>query len=341
MAKIKALPKRSEVKKEHTWATEDIFPSDEKWFEELAACQGIPALLKAYKGRLGESSATLLEYLEQSDEIMRRISLLANYAMRKSDEDTGDSFYRDMVGKIMTLDVNIDSASAYVVPELLALGEEKLAAFMDEEPRLRTYERYISKIMRRREHTLSDAEEALLAAAGEMASSPGDIGSVFRNADLKFPNATDAEGKEYPVTQGSFIPLLESPDPVLRKSAFTALYNTFESFKNTTAAFLDAQVKSLMFFARARGYENTMAASLDRTEVPTSVYHNLIKAVNDNMHYLHRYIALRKKLMNVDELHMYDIYTPIVEGVDEAIPFESAVKTCLEGLAPLGEEYLA
>lgn len=340
MANIKAAPKRSEVDPKYTWATEDLFATDELWFKELEELSEMPDRVAAFKGKLIESAKNLLGYFTLMDEVGLRLSRLANYAMRKSDEDTANSFYRDMVGKMMSLDVRIDSADAFSVPELLTLDEAKLASFIAEEPKLAVYERYIKKVLRRKEHTLSDAEEAILAAAGEISGTPGDIGSVFRNADLKFPSVKDSSGKEYPVTQGTFVPLLEMPDTELRKAAFKSMYDTFASYKNTTAAFLNGQVKQLMFFAKARKYANTMEASLDRTEVPVSVYHNLIKAVNDNMEYLHRYVALRKKLMGVDELHMYDIYMPIVEGDQKTVTFDEAKAACLEGLSVLGEDYL-
>lgn len=341
MAKQKQIPKRSEVEKKYTWATEDLFASDELWQAKLEESKGIPQRVQAFCGKLSDSAQTLLDYCKYSDEVMVEIERLANYAMRKSDEDTANGTYQSMKGKIMNLYVQISSADAFSTPEIIAIEDEKLAQFMEEKPELKIYERKLSKIRRKKAHTLSDAEEKLLALAGQVASSPGEIGSAFRNADLKFPSIKDAEGNELQVTQGSFVPLLENSDVNVRKAAFESLYHTFEGYKNTTAAFLDAQVKTLIFNAQARNYESTLHAALDETEVPVEVYHNLINAVHDNLGYMHKYVELRKKLMGVDELHMYDLYTPIIADADKEIPYEEAKEIILKALAPLGEDYLS
>ena len=340
MPEPKKIPKRSEAEKQYTWATEDMFASDEKWEEALAEMSSMPDRLAAYKGKLGESGATLLEYLQLGDDLGLAIGLIANYAFRKADEDTSVGKYQEMRGKVISMDVAISSASAFDTPEILAIPDETLEKFYAETPGLELYRRALDKMRARRAHILSDAEEKLLAAAGELSEAPENIGSMFRNADLKFPDAVDAEGNKHQLTQGSYIPMLESADRVLRKSAFETLYATFGSFKNTTAAFLDAQMKQLLFFSRARKYGSALEASLSRTEVPVEVYHNLIKTVNDNLSYMHRYVELRKKLMNVDELHMYDLYTTLVSDVESEISYEDAQKNVLEGLAPLGEGYL-
>lgn len=334
------IPKRSEVEKQYTWATEDMYASDELWYKDLEDQQSLISKLGSYRGTLGLSADALYGYLTFSDDAYQKIELLANYAMRKSDEDTANSKYQDMRGKVMSFVVRYDSEDAFAVPEIIAIADETLAEFMAKKPELKLYERKLNKIRKQKEHTLSDAEEKLLAAAGEMAGAPGQIGSVFRNADLRFPDVVDDKGNVYKLTQGSYIPLMENPDRNIRKAAFENLYHTFEGFKNTTAAFLDAQVKQLMFYAQARRYNSTMEAALARTEVPVSVYHNLIEAVHDNMDYMHRYVKLRKKLMGLDELHMYDLYAPIVEGASKEISYEEAKATVIEALKPLGEDYI-
>lgn len=336
-----SIPKRADVDKRFTWATEDLFASDELWKAELEDCKALKERALSYKGRLAQSADTLYEYLRFNDKASIRIERLANYAMRKADEDTGNNFYQGMRGKLMAFLVELESAVAFAVPEIIAMSDETIAEFYADKPELKLYERYITKLRKRRAHILSDAEEKLLAAAGEVADAPETIGSTFRNADLKFPNVKDDKGNTYTLTQGSFIPLMENSDVNVRRAAFETLYNTFASYKNTTAAILNAQVKQLMFYANARKYASTMEASLDRTEVPTSVYHNLIKAVHENMDKMHKYVRLRKKLMGVDELHMYDLYTPVVGDSDEEITFEQAKQNVLEGLAPLGEKYLS
>ncbi len=339
--KMKKIPKRSEVDPKNTWATEDLFANDEAWEQAMAELASMPEQMASFRGRLGESGACLLDYFRLSDTYSLKISRAANYAFRKADEDTAVGRYQEMRGKIISLDVAVSSASAFDTPEILAIPDETLERFYRETPDLQLYRRALDKIRARRAHVLSDAEEKLLASAGEMAESPEQIGSMFRDADLKFPEAVDANGEKHQLTQGSYIPMLQSADRVLRKSAFETLYHTFGSFKNTTAACLDAQMKQLIFFARARKYDSALDASLARTEVPVSVYTNLIQTVSDNLPYMHRYVRLRKKLMGLDELHMYDIYTTLVSDAEREITFEQAKQTVLEGLAPLGAEYRA
>ena len=339
--KTKKIPKRSEVDPKNTWATEDLFANDEAWEQAMAELASMPEQMASFRGRLGESGACLLDYFRLSDTYSLKISRAANYAFRKADEDTAVGRYQEMRGKIISLDVAVSSASAFDTPEILAIPDETLERFYRETPDLQLYRRALDKIRARRAHVLSDAEEKLLASAGEMAESPEQIGSMFRDADLKFPEAVDANGEKHQLTQGSYIPMLQSADRVLRKSAFETLYHTFGSFKNTTAACLDAQMKQLIFFSRARKYDSALDASLARTEVPVSVYTNLIQTVSDNLPYMHRYVRLRKKLMGLDELHMYDIYTTLVNDAEEEITFEQAKQTVLEGLAPLGENYRA
>ena len=341
MAKQKSIPKRSEVEKQYTWATEDLFATDALWEEALEAAKAYPEKLAAYRGRISASAEDLLGYMQLNDEIQVKVERLGNYAMRKSDEDTGNSFYQAMKGKIMNLYMTIESADSFSTPELISIPDDTMEAFYNAAPGLRLYSRKISKIRHFKPHTLSDAEERILALSGQVGAAPGETASAFRNADIKFPSIKDADGNELTVTQGSFVPLMENPDVNVRKAAFESLYHTFAQFKNTSAAFLDSQVKTLIFNAQARNYESTLHAALDRTEVPVSVYHNLIEAVHNNLGYLHRYVELRKKLTGAEELHMYDLYTPIVADADREIPYEEAKQIILKALAPLGEDYIA
>ena len=341
MAAQKKIPKRSEVEKKYTWATEDIFASDELWEKALEEAKQAISLADNFKGKLGESADTLYAYLKAQDEFSRKTNLLANYAMRKSDEDTSNSFYNAMKGKLMSYVVALESAFSFATPEIIAIDDNKLEGFMNEKPELKEYKRLLERMRRRKAHTLSDAEERILALAGQICETPGEIGSAFRNADLRFPDIQDSEGNTLQVTQGSYVPLLESPDVNVRKAAFESLYHTYASFKNTTAAFLDGQMKALIFNARARHYNSTLEAALDSTEVPVQVYHNLIEAVHSNIEYMHKYVNLRKKLMNVDELHMYDLYTPIVNDANKKFPYEEAKEIVIKALAPLGEDYIS
>ena len=337
----KPICKRSEVPAEFTWNLADIFPSDEAWRAEYEALMPYTEKVAAYRGRLGESAETLLAYFRLDDELNVRIGRLYGYANCKADEDTSNGFYQDLRGKALSLSVALSGAGAFAASELLALSDETLDRFYAECPALETYRRPIEKLRRRRAHILSPECEALLANAGEMADSPDAIFGVFHNADLRFPAVTDGAGKEHPLTDAAFVPLLQSGDRALRRSTFETYYATLGGYRNTLAATLDAQFKQLRFFAAARKYPSTLEAALDATEVPVSVYDSLIESVHANLDKMYRYVALRRRLLGVEELHMYDVYTPIVPDAAEEIPFERAKATVLDALAVLGADYTA
>ena len=333
------IPARADVPEKDTWNLKDIFESDEAWQAEFEALKAVPAQIEAYRGRLGESAEVLLSWFRLNDTLSIRLEKLYGYASCKGDEDTGNSFYQGMRSKALATLVGINSAAAFETPEIMALDEDKLNLFYAAQPELETYRRSIYKIRRCREHILSPEEEKLLSAAGEMAHASANIASVFRDADITFPDVTDGEGNTRQLTDGTFVPLLMSPDRVLRRNTFEAYYNRLGEFKNTVAATLDGQFRQLKFFADARHYPTTRAAALDGTEVPEEVYDNLIEAVHANLDKMYRYVALRRKILGVDELHMYDVYTPIVADADSEITFEQAKETVLEALSVLGEDY--
>ena len=336
-----SLPKRSQVPEEWTWNLTDMYENDQAWFQEYEALKTLPEEIAAYRGHLGESAESLLGFLRLEDRAELRLSRLMGYASCKSDQDTADSLYQDMRGKAVGILVAVSSAAAFAAPEIMAIPEDDLNLFTTVQPELEIYRRPLYAIRRRAAHILSPAEEKLLAAAGEMAEGPDNIGGAFRDADLKFPDVADRDGVLHPLTGGSFVPLLESSDRVLRRNAFQTYYRSLGAFKNTCAATLNAQFKQLRFFAGARRYESTLAAALDATEVPEAVYANLIDTVHKNLDKMYRYVALRKRLLGVEELHMYDVYTPIVADAAEKISFEQAKETVLEALSVLGEDYTA
>ena len=333
------IPLRSEVPEAETWDLRDLYPTDEAWLAEYEDLKTMPERAAAFQGKLGKSAEDLLLWFRLQDEIQERLSRLHTYASCKSDQDTGNGTYQDFRGKAMGTYVAVLSACAFATPEIMAIDDDTLNLFYAAQPELLGYQRSLYQIRRRKAHILSPECEKLLAAAGEMADSPDRVSSTFRDADLTFPSVVDGEGKERTLTDATFIPMLMGSDRALRKTAFETYYARMSEFKNTLAATLDAQFKSLKFFADARGYESTLAASLDATEVPTEVYHNLISAVHDNLDKMYRYVALRKKRLGVDELHMYDVYTPIVADADSVIPYETAKETVLEALAVLGKDY--
>ena len=333
------IRKRSEIPVEDTWALEDLYVTDEAWEQELATLSEDEKVLTAFAGKLADSGESLYAYMEKTESVNAKAELLANYCMRNADQDTREAAGQAMVGKFMSVIVGLSAATSFETPEIIAISNETLDGFYVACPKLERYRRYRTDLRRRKEHVLSPAEEKLLAAAGEMAQAPDNIYGMFADADIAFPDAMDADGNPHQLTQGTFVPCQESSDRVLRKSAYENLYRTFGKFKNTAAATLNAQNKQLKFFAEARKYDNAFEASLDRTNVPTSVYLNLIEAVHKNFDKMHRYVRLRKKLLGVENLHFYDVYTPLVADVDKKIPYAQAKQTIYDALAPLGDDY--
>ena len=339
MEQTNQIRKRSEIPVEDTWKTEDLYPTDEAWEQELATLAADKETLTACAGHLADSAQRLFSYLQIMEQTNIKAKRLANYCMRKGDEDTRNAQYQAMTGKFISTAVALDAATSFETPEIMAISDETLDSFYATCPELERYRRYLTNLRRRKEHVLSAAEEKLLASTGEMAQAPDKIYGMLTNADLTFPDAVDSDGKKHPLSQGTFAACQESADRQLRKSAYENLYDGFSKFKNTAAGLLDAQNKQLKFYAEARKYPSAFEASLDSTNVPTSVYLNLIEAVHRNLDKMHRYVRLRKKLLGVDELHFYDIYTPLVKDVDRKIPFVQAKQTVYDSLAPLGEDY--
>ncbi|MBQ0101877.1 MAG: oligoendopeptidase F, partial [Firmicutes bacterium] len=290
---------------------------------------------------LGQSGKALYEYLALGDKLDLEVSAVHSYAHLNSDVDTGDSKYKEMSGRVMSTYVKIATAAAFSTPEIMAIEDDTLENFYKECPELELYRNCLTRMRESKPHTLSEAEEKLLSGVHDFSGASSKTSSSFRNADLKFPDVTDGEGKPHQLTQGSYIPCVQSSDRVLRKNAFETLYHTYGQFRNTTADFLDGQFRQLKFFADARKYGSSLEAALTNNEVPVEVYHNLIDTVHKNIGVLHRYMELRKKIMGLDELHMYDIYPTLVGDAEKKITFEEAKETVLKALKPLGEEYLS
>ena len=341
MSNSETIRARDQIPQEDTWALEDLYPSDESWEQALSALTARQAEAAAFAGKLGESGETLCTFLHLVEDVDGQSELLANYAMRKADQDTRNATYQAMVGKLMGVLTAVGAAFSFATPEIMAIPEEALEGFYKAAPALERYRRYLNNERRRKAHTLSAAEERLLAAAGEMANAPDTVFGAFLNADMRYPDAVDSEGKPHALSQSTFVPLEESGDRALRKSAYENLYNTLGGMRNTAAGLLDAQNKQQKFFAEARKYGSAREAAMDRTNVPVSVYDNLIEAVHRNMDKMHRYVRLRKKLLGVDELHFYDVYTPLLKDEPAKIPFSQAKQTVYDALYPLGDGYRA
>ena len=335
------IKNRKDIPVEHTWALEDLYASDEEWEKDLEKIKKLLPELEAYCGKLSENADTLLAFLKQQDELSVFLDRFANYSMRKADEDTKNTTYQGLKDQTSGIYVALSSALSFAEPEILAISDSSLEAFYAQKPELKTYRRYLDDIRRKKAHILSNAEERILAAAGDLAQSPDDIFGLLNDADMTFDSVSDIEGNRYPVTHASFISLLHKTDRSVRKAAFESLYKTYEAHKNTSAAILSAQMKQLNFFAQMRKYESPLHAALDRSNVNPQVYHNLIETVHENMDYMYRYVRLRKKLLKVDELHMYDLYAPMVSNAERNIPFEETKNNIRKALSVLGDDYTA
>ncbi len=330
---------RSRIPQSDTWAIADLYPSDADWERELDSLEEKKNKLVSCAGKLSQSGKDLYDYLYTAEMTNVTANRLANYCMRKSDEDTRNATYQGMTGKFVSAAVALDAAVSFETPEIMEIPDDLLEEFYAQCPELERYRRYLNSIRRRREHVLSAKEEKLMASTGEMAQAPNKIYGMLTNADMQFDDAVDSKGQKHPLNQASFATCQESADRQLRKSAYENLYKAFSTFKNTAAGLLDAQNKQLKFFAEARNYANAFEASLDATDVPTSVYLQLIETVHSHLDKMHRYVRLRKKLLGVEALHFYDVYAPLVKDVDKKIPFAQAKQTVYDALAPLGDRY--
>lgn len=333
------LKKREEMSEEFTWNMSDLISGEETFLQLFDQTQKRLEGYEKFKGRLAESADTLCKCLEFDDEISREIELLYVYAKQKSDEDTGNQRYQDLAARALSLSNQGTMLSSYIVPEILSIDEVVLKQFT--ESGLGRFNRVISLILAKKQHTLSPEMEELLAQSHEATQSPSQIFNMFNNADIRFPSIMDSEGNMVPITHGNFISLMESSDRRVREAAFKGLYGSYGQFKNTLAAAFSANVKQAAFYAKARHYLSSRAYMLAENEIPEAVYDNLIEAVHNRLSLLHRYTALRKKALGVTELHMYDLYVPMVSEADRHFTYEEAKKAVTEGLAPLGERYLS
>ncbi|WP_408955983.1 oligoendopeptidase F [Natroniella sp. ANB-PHB2] len=334
------LPSRGEIEEKFKWDLTAIYESDQKWEEEFSQVASRIPELESYQGELAKSADKLLAGLELSTELNRLLGNLYTYANRKSDEDTTNSKYQALLAKVQGLQNQLSSATSFIIPEILQLPVEKLKDFIEQEEGLELYQQNLDDIMRRKEHFLSPAEERIIALAGEVAQGPENIFGMLNNADLDFPTIEDENGEQIQVTHGRFIELLKRDNREVRKSAFEAYYNLYQGQENTLAATLSTNIKKDLFYMRARNYSSSLEASLDGDNIPIKVYDNLLQTVEDNLDYLHDYMELRKRTLPVDELHMYDLYTPLIRDIEMKIEYQEAKEIILRALEPLGEEYL-
>lgn len=334
------LNTREEADARCKWAIEDLYKNDEDWKRDYELLKSrIPELTK-FRGRLGESAEVLLSMQKLSDELNQLLEKVYVYANQRLHENTDNSTYQNLASQAQGLLVELSESLSFVEPELMELPDGIIETFLDENEELSVYRQYFENIIRQKKHVLPTEQEQLLAAMGEVAESPKDIFSMFNNADIRFPEITGEDGHPVQVTHGRYMSLMQSRNRQVRKDAFEAMYGVYGDWRNTLAAMYRANVKQEAFLAKAHKYTSDLEAALDGSHIPVKVYEQLIEAVHESMSLMYRYMKLRKKLLGVEELHMYDLYVPVIEQDHSEIPFEQAKKTVLEGLAPMGEEYL-
>ena len=334
------LPKRSEVETSLTWKLEDIFVSEKEWEEALNEALSLADEIVKFTGKITESADTLYKVLEIYEKCHLKFHLVNGYAFKMRDVDTTSTSSQTLYAKAMSAEVTASEKLAFIEPEIIAANDETVEKFYNEKPELVKYKIFITEIRRGKEHSLSPELEKLLAGTNELAELPYEGFATLSNADLKFPEITNDKGEKIQITNGRFVPLEESKDRALRKEVFEKYYETFGSFKNTWAILYAGQIKQLMFNARARKYSTTLEASVDGNNVSPEVYKNLVEAINDNLDKMHRYVRLRKKLLEVDELHMYDVYVPIVKDYEVKYTIEEAKELVLKAVEPLGANYV-
>ncbi|MDI3297976.1 MAG: oligoendopeptidase F [Bacillota bacterium] len=333
------VPERSEVDPRYRWRVEDLFPDEEAWEEAFRRAEARLPELAGLRGRAGRSAADLAEVLRLADELSLALERLVTYANLRLDEDQRDARHQEMFDRALALAHRAAEAGAFVDPEILAVEPERLESWQREEPRLEPYRQRLSVLARLRPHVRSEETEQLLAAAGELGQAPERIFHAVQHADMRFPVIRDEQGREVELSHGRYARFLESPDREVRRRAFAAMGETLARHRHTLAASLHAEVRKNVFFARARRYGSAREAALAPHQIPVEVYDNLVRTVRRHLDLLHRWVALRKRALGLDEMHLYDAYVPVA-APPSPIPYEEAIRLVEEGLRPLGERYL-
>ncbi len=334
------LPLRSEVADEHKWALGDIFPSSDAWEAEFTRLKAEIPKLKRFQGEL-KTWAQLEACLVARDELMQAFDSVAAYAFMGKDQDNGNETFQRYADMATSLSMLAMESTAFIEPEILALEPSVVRSWIQEYEGLHTYRHYLTNILRMQPHTLSQEQEELLAGTVEMAQTASHVFRMFNDADLTFPNVTNEKGEEIELTHGRYLNLMESQDQRVREEAFRKMYATYSKWKNTLAATYTSAVKSAQFYAKARRYDSSLEAALDEDNVTPSLYENLIDVVHEHLPLFYRYVNLRKRLLELDELHLYDVYVPMVKDVDMQFSHKEAMDIVSEGLSPLGSQYTA
>lgn len=336
----KELKKRSEIEELYKWDMEKVYPSIDAWEKDFESLKSESEEIKKFKGTLNNGES-ILEYLKLNEKLSRKLEKLYVYATMKSHEDTTNSDFQAIASKIESFMAVFGSYNSYFEPEILALEEEKLIGFINNNEELKVYDFLFRSLLKSKSHILSDEMEALLASASDCLNASENIYEMLTNADMKFTKIKDENGVEVDLTEGNYGNFIRSKNREVRKDAFKGLFNEYKKYENTLGTSLVSSIKTFIFNSKTRNYKNSLDASLSPNNIPLEVYYNAIETIGKNLNTLHRYVGIKKKLLKLDELHMYDLYVPVVENTSEEIEYDEAVKIVEGGLAPLGEDYIA
>ncbi|MBU3090895.1 oligoendopeptidase F [Clostridium sp. CF011] len=339
MSEVKKLKTRDEIDSMYKWNVQKMYKSSAAWEEDFEILRSKAPEMQSFSGKLG-TAEELLSFLESNVEIQRLLEKLLVYAHLRGDEDTAKAEFQVLKNKIDSYAAEVSSATAFFVPELLSLKEGFIDEAICKIPKLKIYEFYLLDILSQKPHTLSVEGEKLLASVSDCLNAPGNIFEMLTNADMTFPSIKDEKGNEIELTEGNYSIFIKSKDRSVRKDAFETLFGTYKGFRNTLTTSLTSSIKNFVFNAKTRNYASALESSLKPNNIPVEVYHNVVDTINNNLDSLHKYVRLKKKLLGLDEIHMYDLYVPIVDAVQDSIEYEDAVKLALDGIKPLGQEYL-
>lgn len=338
--KSNAVPKREEIATEYKWKLETIYANDKLWEKDFAKVRKMLPELEQFRGKLGKSAKDLLKCLKTRDKISELTSKLYVYAYMKSHQDTKNTVYQALTDRVTALTVQLDSAASFITPEILTISEETLTTYQTKEKGLKVYGFYLEEILRQKDHVLSAREEEIIARMGEIAQNPETVYSMLTNADLKFPCIKDEKGEEIELSEERYAKFIRSENRQVRKDAFLGLFNTYRGMNNTLGATFSGSIKKDTFYAQIKNYDSALQAALEPDNIPLQVYDNVVDTINKNLAPLHHYMAVKKKALELEELHMYDLYVPLVKEIQKDIPYEEARELVLAGLKPLGKDYL-
>jgi len=339
VSEVKKLKTRDEIQSKYKWKVEKMYVNSAAWEKDFEILKSKAPKMQRFSGKLGRAE-DLLAFLESNVEIGRLLDKLLVYAHLRGDEDTAKAEFQVLKNKIDAYGAEVSSVTAFFVPELLSLPERAVDEEILKLPALKLYEFYLSDILDQKPHILSAEEEKLLASVSDCLNAPGNIFGMLTNADMVFPSIKDESGKEIELTEGNYSSFIKSKDRRVRKDAFDALFSTYSGFKNTLTTSLTSSIKNFIFNAKTRNYDSALESSLKPNNIPLEVYDNVVDTINNNLSSLHKYVSLKKKLLGLSEIHMYDLYVPIVDVEVDHIEYADAVKIALDGIKPLGQEYL-